>query len=820
MKAKMSYKSKKIAIITAIIIVLVAAISTGVYFYIKGNETAKAAFTQEDQDLASSNNGESNTNEELNNNENQENSQNGTNAEETNQGEANSQDSANDSRVEETTENVTDNATNGESENIGEEFTQTDTVETEVNMTEQEVNVGWSNISLAKANMSANIATDNTDLSIDKKSTVVSTLDNDKNVVQKGSKIRYDIVVTNNDDVAINDVNISDVIPEGTKLDTKAEMSEGAVLDSNGRLSWVVDIPSENTVTVSFTVEVVIENGEIRNTAVVNGKNTPETINNVEKEADKYYYKIEYYKDSISPENIIGETPFAEAKLGTNITNEIIVKDFESDWLNKEKMPGYKDGKVQDLNGSSEGYITISADKENIIKVVYEKEKVLTVVPTKTESEVVPVPQTAILVLDFSSSMDNDRIVQLKKAVDTFLDNFLTPFEDGKVYNKAMIIEYADEIIKVVGPSSNIEDLDISNDETGYGTNIDYGLTMANKYIDIKDTANTSVILMSDGRPRHYIDENNDIVLDVQGAFDQAIETANIIKNKGVKLFTIGFMIDSKGQKLMKELATSAEDTYFDADDGTKLSQAFHNISNTINKTTDEEPIRFYIDNGKVEITSGFTEGQNVEIYNDTYYSNISTPDKKYTWKEFIDSSEYVTYSDGKITFDIGKYVLDNKLNKDDSITIRFVNNLDGTNGGVLESGMNLIANAEDEEIDNVLAKMDKEVKKEEIKEKNEKKESSKESSKEDKKENADKDSKDSKDNEDGKVDQKEENDKKLNTDNQTVPDEQSQPSDEQEKTESAIEDNEEKKDELKEDFLESQKEENKDGSSDENSNC
>ena len=273
-------------------------------------------------------------------------------------------------------------------------------------------------------------------------------------------------------------------------------------------------------------------------------------------------------------------------------------------------------------------------------------------------------------------------------------------------------------------------------------------------------------------------------------------------------------------KKLMKELATSAEDTYFDADDGTKLSQAFHNISNTINKTTDEEPIRFYIDNGKVEITSGFTEGQNVEIYNDTYYSNISTPDKKYTWKEFIDSSEYVTYSDGKITFDIGKYVLDNKLNKDDSITIRFVNNLDGTNGGVLESGMNLIANAEDEEIDNVLAKMDKEVKKEEIKEKNEKKESSKESSKEDKKENADKDSKDSKDNEDGKVDQKEENDKKLNTDNQTVPDEQSQPSDEQEKTESAIEDNEEKKDELKEDFLESQKEENKDGSSEENSNC
>ena len=42
MKAKMSYKSKKIAIITAIILVLIGGISIGTYFYIRGNTDAEA----------------------------------------------------------------------------------------------------------------------------------------------------------------------------------------------------------------------------------------------------------------------------------------------------------------------------------------------------------------------------------------------------------------------------------------------------------------------------------------------------------------------------------------------------------------------------------------------------------------------------------------------------------------------------------------------------------------------------------------------------------------------------------------------------------
>ena len=62
MKAKMSYKSKKIAIITAVVLVLIAAISVGTYFFVQGNDNAQAAYTENDN-LAQTGNGESDTTE-------------------------------------------------------------------------------------------------------------------------------------------------------------------------------------------------------------------------------------------------------------------------------------------------------------------------------------------------------------------------------------------------------------------------------------------------------------------------------------------------------------------------------------------------------------------------------------------------------------------------------------------------------------------------------------------------------------------------------------------------------------------------------------
>ena len=301
------------------------------------------------------------------------------------------------------------------------------------------------------------------------------------------------------------------------------------------------------------------------------------------------------------------------------------------------------------------------------------KELNLTVVPTTTE----PVPQRAVLVLDFSSSMSGDKIRQLKSAVELFLEEFLKPDRkgDGTTGNEVVIIEYDKNIINgtPIGPSSNIGDLDISTHGTGKGTNIDLGLTVAYDYISSEKS--TTVILMSDGEPYQYSDENGNVEDDsTTKAKDEAKASATTIKEAGINLFTIGFDMGRNGQQLMKEMATLS-DACYSADDGYELEKAFQEISSAISITYDKDPIPYQTQNGVAEITSGFTAGQNVEIYTTPYVVNTTKTYKTYTWEEFIELKGYVTYdeSNGELTFKLRDYITDEGISENTPITIRFV---------------------------------------------------------------------------------------------------------------------------------------------------
>ena len=82
-------------------------------------------------------------------------------------------------------------------------------------------------------------------------------------------------------------------------------------------------------------------------------------------ERNLFGYKVEYYKDSVSTANKLGETEIAEEKVGTVMTPEIVSDDFGTDWLNAHKPTvGYQDGEVVE-------YITIQANDSNVIQVVY-----------------------------------------------------------------------------------------------------------------------------------------------------------------------------------------------------------------------------------------------------------------------------------------------------------------------------------------------------------------------------------------------------------------------------------------------------------------
>ena len=283
MKAKMSYKSKKIAIITAIILVLIAGIATGTYYFIKGNDETRAAY-EENQELTQGNRGESettqgqeektNTDEPSNQDENIQNDENeGTN------GTDNTTDNESNSSTTTGNNQNPSNGNNSDAELPNEEYTQTDIIEREEERETQNLTVAWNNIDLSRAQMSTNINTNKPVLEINKVAKLNSLNEND-NAVQEGSKITYEITVTNKSaEIDAKNVNISDIIPEGTKLVENSISNDGIV--ENEKISWTVDVSRNSSVTVSFTVEVISTENDIKNVAVVDGKDTPETVNPV-----------------------------------------------------------------------------------------------------------------------------------------------------------------------------------------------------------------------------------------------------------------------------------------------------------------------------------------------------------------------------------------------------------------------------------------------------------------------------------------------------------------------------------------------------------
>ena len=104
-----------------------------------------------------------------------------------------------------------------------------------------------------------------------------------------------------------------------------------------------------------------VENGKVH---LEISEVTENNVINVYYVRNSFEYKVEYYKDSVSGEKL-GETETKTQKVGTTMAETLVTEDFGAGWLNEHKpTTGYKDGEV-------EYYITIQANNENVIKVVY-----------------------------------------------------------------------------------------------------------------------------------------------------------------------------------------------------------------------------------------------------------------------------------------------------------------------------------------------------------------------------------------------------------------------------------------------------------------
>ena len=306
MKARINYKSKKTIIIISVALVLLIAAITGTVAFVKGNRNASAAVNVDSS--SSSQNGENNngTNAGLQNNgetvndeENLPNAGNNANPEET-ENNLNSANTGNNGDNSSNTNGGTTGATTGNGSTNGtsnrnngsstttttgganvpnQDYTQTTVIPGRENvLVEQNTEIGWSPISVAAYTAASRLKVHKPDLELQK----YAYLDGDSleelpvnTAVQKGETITYVIKITNKGNEDVNGIRTIDVIPEGTELDS---ISEGGKLNNDGKIVWKNDIKAGETVTVSFKAKVTADSVNlIKNTAKVNGEETPET---------------------------------------------------------------------------------------------------------------------------------------------------------------------------------------------------------------------------------------------------------------------------------------------------------------------------------------------------------------------------------------------------------------------------------------------------------------------------------------------------------------------------------------------------------------
>ena len=290
MKATLSYKSKRNIIIASVIVVLLAAISTAGYFYIKGNDETARAFTQNEitneltpGEQTQNNGGEQTPNSQTNNGQNQNNNT-------TNNGSTPNQttgDVPNQEYVRERTEERT-----------------TITKEYSVEWTPESItaNASVQNLNIIRPIISANKSAD-------------------KNAVVPGETITYTITVTNTGN-ADGKAIVKDTIPEATEFienSIKINGEDTNYTAQNLEEGITVDVAKQNeqgeagTVEVEFKVKVSnifaqYEKASIINQATVNEEETNEVKNPVikfEKSANKEKVKVgDTVTYTISIENI------------------------------------------------------------------------------------------------------------------------------------------------------------------------------------------------------------------------------------------------------------------------------------------------------------------------------------------------------------------------------------------------------------------------------------------------------------------------------------------------------------------------------------
>jgi uncharacterized protein YegL len=226
------------------------------------------------------------------------------------------------------------------------------------------------------------------------------------------------------------------------------------------------------------------------------------------------------------------------------------------------------------------------------------------------------------LVLDSSGSIDSTELLQMKTAFNNFVNSFLpnTPTQFS-------VIDFDDTAIISTSFTDNTSTINsaINSATVGGSTNWEDALVKAYSVFPNRSNPNL-VILASDGEPTWDNHGNGNQSNFSQAALNSAIVQANIIKNSGTRISTLGIGLAANGEDHLR--AISSADAYYSAADFSQLQTALQQIVtelcggtitviNNVNGTT-TAGWDFQI--GTTTVTSGVDGKTNpVELTNGTY---------------------------------------------------------------------------------------------------------------------------------------------------------------------------------------------------------
>ena len=261
----------------------------------------------------------------------------------------------------------------------------------------------WTPTSVVVASTTAKISPETPDFEVIKEAITEAG----ENVVYAGEKITYKITVKNNGKQDLNEIEITDRIPENTtyvapetKPENLTEISENGTVVG---LKWVVTVPAGQETVVEFTVTVneATEEAVIRNTAIANGEESNETATaiitsekssvitrdnkevEIAKVGDLITYKItvkntmtsgeaEFLEEKYTVKDILDTVPagteFVSAQDGADVSTQDGVTTIK--WENVEIKPGEETSReftvrVTDINGEIKNVATVGGEDTN-----------------------------------------------------------------------------------------------------------------------------------------------------------------------------------------------------------------------------------------------------------------------------------------------------------------------------------------------------------------------------------------------------------------------------------------------------------------------